>query len=95
MFRRPNPRSSRSGKGRCANAGSSLTSICKTLWQPSGQIIDNTNFFFYTSRWDASKQTDMEHWSKFAPFAPLKAAVAHNGGLDLKLSQLPHVFMRW
>jgi hypothetical protein len=37
----------------------------------------------------------MEHWSKFAPFAPLKAAVAHNGGLDLKLSQLPHVFMRW
>ena len=40
-------------------------------------------------------QTDMEHWSKFAAFAPLKAAVSHNGGRDLNLDQLSHTFMRW
>eukprot|EP00187_Rhodella_violacea_P013400 CAMPEP_0184717964 /NCGR_PEP_ID=MMETSP0314-20130426/7282_1 /TAXON_ID=38298 /ORGANISM="Rhodella maculata, Strain CCMP 736" /LENGTH=143 /DNA_ID=CAMNT_0027181621 /DNA_START=505 /DNA_END=932 /DNA_ORIENTATION=- len=47
-----------------------------TFWE--GEIIDAVNFSFRTARWDASKSTDLRHWSKFHAFsARLRDAAFH------------------
>eukprot|EP00657_Telonema_sp_P-1_P008081 TRINITY_DN28650_c0_g1_i2.p1 TRINITY_DN28650_c0_g1~~TRINITY_DN28650_c0_g1_i2.p1 ORF type:complete len:130 (+),score=26.94 TRINITY_DN28650_c0_g1_i2:88-477(+) len=49
-----------------------------TFWE--GQIIDDVNYTFYTGKWDASKEKDLEHWSKFVPFRALKDSVIRGRG---------------
>ena len=64
-----------------------------TMWE--GEIIDNVHSHFLTGRWDASRKTDLDHWSKFPAFADVRTRVEVDGGRDLDLSVLPVVFMRW
>ncbi|KAA8496416.1 Glucose-induced degradation protein 4-like [Porphyridium purpureum] len=64
-----------------------------TFWE--GEIIDNRNAFFHTGRWDASREHDLQHWSKFDAFAPLRSRVMRDGGVNIDLSDSRHVFMRW
>mmetsp|Transcript_6838 Transcript_6838/g.15776 ORF Transcript_6838/g.15776 Transcript_6838/m.15776 type:complete len:209 (-) Transcript_6838:146-772(-) len=64
-----------------------------TFWE--GEIIDNINSTFITKRWEATRKSDLEYWGTFPQFAPLREAVERDGGVNLDLSQLPCVFMRW
>jgi hypothetical protein len=41
-----------------------------TFWE--GEIVDNKNYTFYTGKWEATKETDVKHWSKFSSFEELR-----------------------
>jgi len=34
--------------------------------------VDNKNYTFYTGKWEATKDTDVKHWSKFSSFLELQ-----------------------
>ena len=42
----------------------------ETLWD--GNVIDDVNNTFYTQAWGASRETDVEHWSKLPGWDALK-----------------------
>ena len=64
-----------------------------TFWK--GEIIDNRNYFFWTGRWDAEVEQDVDHWKKFVAFAPMHSRVTRDRGDDIDLSQSRYIFMRW
>eukprot|EP00656_Telonema_subtile_P030137 TRINITY_DN3315_c0_g1_i5.p1 TRINITY_DN3315_c0_g1~~TRINITY_DN3315_c0_g1_i5.p1 ORF type:complete len:197 (-),score=16.98 TRINITY_DN3315_c0_g1_i5:204-794(-) len=65
-----------------------------TFWE--GQIIDNCNYSFYTGKWDASQDKDLEHWSKFVPFRAIKDSVIRGKGLvSAEQGGSRYIFMRW
>ncbi|XP_024377492.1 uncharacterized protein [Physcomitrium patens] len=64
-----------------------------TFWE--GEIVDNRNYSFYTGQWDATKETDVKHWSKFASFLELREEVQKDGGKSIDLVNHPYIFMRW
>ncbi|CAN7019976.1 unnamed protein product [Brassica oleracea var. botrytis] len=64
-----------------------------TFWE--GEIVDGKNYTFYTGKWEATREDDMRHWSKFPSFAPLQGQVESDGGRQLDLSNYPYIFMRW
>lgn len=64
-----------------------------TFW--TGEIIDNTNYFFRTRRWGAKIEQDVDHWKKFLAFAPMHRLVAHDSADQIDLSQSRYIFMRW
>ena len=70
----------------------SSTSIV-TFWE--GDIIDNVNSSFFTSRWGASHDTDMDHWTRFKGFAGMKEGMQALGKRKLDVASSPHIFMRW
>ena len=49
-----------------------------TFWE--GDIIDNHNATFMTSKWGADVPTDLKHWSKFPAFIALQAEVKSRRG---------------
>ena len=49
-----------------------------TFWE--GDIIDNVNHSFMTTKWGAEKSVDVKHWLKFDGFKPLSKAVQASGG---------------
>lgn len=63
-----------------------------TFWE--GEIIDNKNYTFYTGKWEASREDDIRHWSKFASFAEFSVE-SSDGGKSLDMSSCPYIFMRW
>ena len=70
-----------------------LSSSVETFWE--GEVVDGTNHGFFSTRWGADRATDLRHWCKFAPFTPLKDAVAADGAAAVDLGRYSHVFMRW
>eukprot|EP00803_Ostreobium_quekettii_P003319 evm.model.scf_2409.1 EVM.evm.TU.scf_2409.1 scf_2409:3514-7781(+) len=64
-----------------------------TFWE--GEIVDNENHTFFTSKWDASQSTDLDYWHKFSAFAPLGRKVMKQGGQCGQLKDFPYIFMRW
>jgi len=64
-----------------------------TFWE--GEIVDNRNYTFLTGKWEATKEIDVRHWSKFQCFAPLLNQVELDGGRSVDLSNYPYIFMRW
>lgn len=64
-----------------------------TFWE--GEIVDNRNYTFYTGQWEASPETDVQHWSQFPSFEPLRSEVQKDGGRVLDLANYPYIFMRW
>lgn len=64
-----------------------------TFWE--GEVVDNVNHNFYTSKWGADRESDIKHWNKFPHFAKLRESVHRDGGRDADLSELPCIFMRW
>lgn len=64
-----------------------------TFWE--GEIVDNVNHTFITSKWLANQTTDMDSWSKFPPFRQLKHKVVQSEGQCGILREYPYVFMRW
>lgn len=64
-----------------------------TFWE--GEVIDNRNHSFMTWKWEATKESDMNHWKKFAGFAPLIKQVERFSGRCSRLGEHPYVFMRW
>ena len=49
-----------------------------TFWE--GDIIDNTNNSFITSKWNTSRDVDMRHWFRFTAFQDLRRQVLACGG---------------
>lgn len=49
-----------------------------TFWE--GDIIDNVNHSFMTSKWGAEKKVDAKHWLKFDGFGPLSHSAQAFGG---------------
>ena len=45
-----------------------------------GEIIDNRNASFVTSKWGADLTTDLKHWSKFPAFSGLQSEVLKRRG---------------
>eukprot|EP00891_Asterochloris_glomerata_P002967 jgi/Astpho2/2967/Aster-03288 len=64
-----------------------------TFWE--GDIIDNMNSSFITSKWSVQHSVDLQHWRKFEPFRPLEQQVKATGGRSDRLGQHSHIFMRW
>jgi hypothetical protein len=64
-----------------------------TFWE--GEIVDNKNYTFYTGKWEATKETDVKHWSKFSSFEELRDDVQKDGGKSFDLANYPYMFMRW
>ncbi|CAH2058888.1 unnamed protein product [Thlaspi arvense] len=64
-----------------------------TFWE--GEIVDGKNYTFYTGKWEAVREDDMRHWSKFPSFSPLQGQVESDGGRQLDLRNYPYIFMRW
>lgn len=64
-----------------------------TFWE--GEIIDNRNHSFMTWKWEATRDVDMLHWSKFEAFKPLRVQVERSAGRCSKLAEHPYIFMRW
>lgn len=64
-----------------------------TFWE--GEIVDNVNHTFYTSKWGANPESDVKHWAKFSYFSKLREDVDRDGGRDIDLSDIPCIFMRW
>lgn len=56
--------------------------------------IIGMRYGFLTGKWGAQEADDMKHWSRFAPFRPLKNSLIKPG---LRFNQMnkPFVFMRW
>lgn len=49
-----------------------------TFWE--GEVIDNKNASFMTSKWGASLSSDLRHWSKFPAFSSLQNEVKSRHG---------------
>lgn len=64
-----------------------------TFWR--GEIVDNRNHYFWTARWGADDDVDVDHWKKFVGFTPLQARVRRDRGDDVDLSGCRYIFMRW
>ena len=64
-----------------------------TAWE--GEIIDNHNFTFVTSKWGATSDVDMKHWHKFQGFASMENEVMMNSGRSSQLASSAFIFMRW
>ncbi|KAI4319691.1 hypothetical protein MLD38_033262 [Melastoma candidum] len=64
-----------------------------TFWE--GEIVDNKNYTFFTGKWEATREDDIRHWTKFPSFAPLLSYVEADGGKSLDLSSSQYIFMRW
>ncbi|KAK2997254.1 hypothetical protein RJ639_026000 [Escallonia herrerae] len=64
-----------------------------TFWE--GEIVDTKNHTFFTNKWKATSEVDIEHWTKFPSFAPLLSQVKVDGGKSLDLSSYHYIFMRW
>ncbi|BDA43462.1 probable glucose-induced degradation protein 4 homolog [Coccomyxa sp. Obi] len=64
-----------------------------TAWE--GEIIDNVNHNFVTSKWGATQQSDMKFWSKFGQFGPLRHNVLQKRGRCGYLRDYSHIYMRW
>ncbi len=45
-----------------------------------GEIVDNANHTFLTSKWGASRKVDMKHWGMFAGFQALQPEVKQHAG---------------
>ncbi|KAL3137890.1 hypothetical protein ABBQ38_005142 [Trebouxia sp. C0009 RCD-2024] len=80
------------GSMRAENVPQAKTPVL-TFWE--GDIIDNVNHCFITSKWGADKKIDVKHWPKFKGFEPLRRQVQAAGGRCDGLSAHSHVFMRW
>lgn len=74
-------------------ANVSLDSPVVTFWE--GEIVDNINNTFITSKWQATQSTDMDNWWKFRPFRLLRDRVVKSEGQCGLLREYPYVFMRW
>lgn len=59
------------------------------------ELVDNVNHSFLTAKWNATKQTDMSHWSRFLGFRPLRRQVEKQCGRCGSLREHPYIFMRW
>eukprot|EP00126_Sphaerothecum_destruens_P003663 Sdes_comp17437_c0_seq1m6662 len=78
-------------------------SVVSTYWD--GQIIDNFNYHFWTNQWDATKETDLTHWSKFQPFEKLAPLLKNHDNECVQKSKQrcspkfdvnsSCIFMRW
>ncbi|KAK1394771.1 glucose-induced degradation protein 4-like [Heracleum sosnowskyi] len=64
-----------------------------TFWE--GEIVDTKNYTFFTNKWKATSEVDIQHWTKFPSFSPLLDQVEVDGGKSLNLSNYPYIFMRW
>ncbi|CAI9287546.1 hypothetical protein Lser_V15G26005 [Lactuca serriola] len=64
-----------------------------TFWE--GEIVDTKNHTFFTNKWKATSEVDIEHWTKFPSFSPLLSQVEVDGGKSLDLSNYQYIFMRW
>ena len=53
---------------------------CLRLPRLQGDIIDNMNSSFITSKWSVQHSVDLQHWRKFEPFRPLEQQVKATGG---------------
>lgn len=64
-----------------------------TFWE--GEIIDNVNNTFFTNKWNTSKDTDIQHWSKFDGFTEMKPHIFRHSGRSWHIAQSQYVYMRW
>ncbi|CDF39744.1 unnamed protein product [Chondrus crispus] len=64
-----------------------------TFWE--GEIVDNRNYFFWTGRWEAHVEQDVDHWKRFVGFSRLHARVKKDRGDDIDLATCRYIFMRW
>lgn len=80
------------GSMRAENVPQAKTPVV-TFWE--GDIIDNVNHCFITSKWGAEKNVDVKHWPRFDGFQPIKRRVQSSGGRCDGLSTHSHIFMRW
>ncbi|PWA87762.1 vacuolar import/degradation protein Vid24 [Artemisia annua] len=71
----------------------SIDLVVVTFWE--GEIVDTKNYTFFTNKWKATSEVDIEHWSKFPSFSPLLTQVEVDGGKSLDLSNYQYIFMRW
>ncbi|GKV29957.1 hypothetical protein SLEP1_g38830 [Rubroshorea leprosula] len=62
-----------------------------TFWE--GEIVDMKNHTFYTGKWHATPQDDINYWASFS--SALGNAVQADGGNSWNLSDDPFIFMRW
>lgn len=53
------------GSMRAENVPQAKTPVV-TFWE--GDIIDNVNHSFVTSKWGAEKKVDVKHWKRFEGF---------------------------
>ena len=65
------------GSMRADNVPQAKTPVV-TFWE--GDIIDNVNHSFITSKWGADKKIDVCHWPRFDGFLPLRQKVHKTGG---------------
>lgn len=56
--------------------------------------IIGQRYGFLTNKWGATEADDMKHWSRFAPFRPLKNSLI-KPGLRFNHMNKPFIFMRW
>ncbi|CAI7912681.1 unnamed protein product, partial [Closterium sp. NIES-53] len=80
------------GSMEALNVPSTDTSVV-TFWD--GEIVDGKNYSFFTGQWDATRETDIKHWSRFPCFSQLKEAALKDGARSIDLSTFPYIFMRW
>ena len=72
------------GSMRAENVPQAKTPVV-TFWE--GDIIDNVNHSFITSKWGADKKIDVKHWPRFAGFEPLRRQVQAAGGRSAAASK--------
>ena len=75
----------------CANDVPSASSPIITWWD--GEVIDGVHHTFFTHKWGASRETDMQHWARFEGFAELSHEVARQGGRCSRLRDAPSIYM--
>ncbi|KAF5810258.1 putative vacuolar import/degradation protein Vid24 [Helianthus annuus] len=62
-----------------------------TFWE--GEVVDTKNYAFFTNKWKATSEVDIDHWTKFSSFSPLLSQVEVDGGKSLDLSNYQYIFM--
>lgn len=55
--------------------------------------IIGLRYSFVTGKWGAKEANDMTHWSRFAPFRPLRNRLGKTANFN-HLNR-PYIFMRW
>jgi len=65
------------GSMRAENVPQAKTPVV-TFWE--GDIIDNVNHSFITTKWGADKKIDVKHWPRFDGFQALRKRVQNSGG---------------
>eukprot|EP00891_Asterochloris_glomerata_P002968 jgi/Astpho2/2968/Aster-03287 len=83
------------GSQRVSRSQTSLQEDWSVVVTVQGDIIDNMNSSFITSKWSVQHSVDLQHWRKFEPFRPLEQQVKATGGRSDRLGQHSHIFMRW